>query len=83
MATAREEILTALSGHGWKVVKEDGPTLIGGWKNLRVVILFDKREVIRGAAIKRYLPFNKGPELVPITKDRRRQVLAFIRGESK
>jgi hypothetical protein len=80
-ATAREEILIALASHGWKVAKEDGPTLIAGWRNLRVIILFDVRDVIRGAAIKRYQPFNAGPVTIPILKDRRRAVLAFIRGE--
>jgi len=83
MPTAREEITQALKGHGWKTIREDQPTLIAGWKSLRVIVQFDSRDSVRGAAIKRYLPFNKGPELVPITKDRRRQVLAFIRGEGR
>jgi hypothetical protein len=82
MPTAREEILTALKASGWTVPEQtDTATLIAGWRNLRVIIQFDSRDTIRGAAIKQYLPFNQGPALIPFTKDRRRQVLAFIRGE--
>lgn len=83
MATAREEILTALKGHGWKVAKDDAPTLIAGWRNLRIIVQFDSRDSVRGAAIRYYLPFNKGSHTEPITHDRRRKVLAFIRGESR
>lgn len=83
MPTAREEITQALKGHGWKTIREDQPTLIAGWRNLRVVLQFDSRDSLKGAAIKRYRPFNAGPETVPVTKDRRRKVLAFIRGESR
>lgn len=83
MTTAREEILTALEGHGWKTIREDQPTLIAGWRALRVIIQFDSRDSIKGAAIKYYQPFNQGTVTEPITKDRRRKVLAFIRGESR
>jgi hypothetical protein len=82
-ATAREEILIALAGNGWKTIREDQPTLIAGWRNLRVIVQFDSRGTVRGAAIKRYRPFNAGPVTESITKDRRRQVLAFIRGEGR
>lgn len=82
-ATAREEILIALASHGWKTIREDQPTLIAGWRNLRVIVQFDSRGTVRGAAIRRYLPFNKGSEMVPFVQDRRRQVLAFIRGEGR
>lgn len=81
-ATAREEILIALASHGWKTIREDQPTLIAGWRNLRVVLLFDSRDSLKGAAIKRYLPFNQGPVLESFTSHRRQRVLAFIRGES-
>jgi hypothetical protein len=82
-ATAREEILIALASHGWKTIREDQPTLIAGWRNLRIIVQFDSRDSIRAAAIKYYLPFNAGPRTEPITKHRRRKVLAFIRGESR
>lgn len=80
-ATAREEILIALSSHGWKTIREDTPTLIAGWRNLRIIVSFDPQDRIKAAAIKSYRPFNQGPEISPISKDRRRAVLAFIRGE--
>jgi hypothetical protein len=82
-ATAREEILIALTSHGWKTLREDQPTLIAGWRNLRVVLQFDTRDSLKGAAIKRYQPFNQGPVTEPVTKDRRNTVLQFIRGESQ
>jgi len=83
MPTAREEILTALKGHGWKVAKDDAPTLIAGWKSLRVIVQFDSRDSVRGAAIRYYLPFNQGSRMEPIYTDRRHKVLAFIRGEGR
>lgn len=79
--TAREEILIALVSHGWKTLREDQPTLIAGWRNLRVIVQFDSQDSLRGAAIKRYQPFNAGPTTTPVLKDRRRVVLAFVRGE--
>jgi hypothetical protein len=82
MPTAREEVLTALKASGWKTIREDQPTLIAGWRNLRVVLQFDSKDALRGAAIKRYLPFNQGSTITPVLKDRRRAVLAFIRGEA-
>lgn len=83
MPTAREEIIRALKASGWKTIREDQPTLIAGWKSLRVVVQFDSRDSVRGAAIKYYLPFNQGSHTEPIATDRRRKVLAFIRGEGR
>jgi hypothetical protein len=82
MPTAREEVLTALKASGWSVLRTDQPTLIAGWRNLRVILQFDSKDALRGAAIKRYLPFNQGSTITPVLKDRRRAVLAFIRGEA-
>lgn len=81
MPTAREEITQALKASGWKTLREDQPTLIAGWRNLRVVLQFDAKGTVRGAAIKRYQPFNQGQITTPVLKHRRRAVLAFIRGE--
>jgi hypothetical protein len=83
MPTAREEIIRALKASGWKTIREDQPTLIAGWKSLRVIVQFDSRDSVRGAAIKYYLPFNAGSHTEPIATDRRRKVLAFIRGEGR
>lgn len=81
--TAREEIVSTLKSHGWSVIRADQPTLIAGWRGLRVVVEFTSTDNVKAALIKYYKPFNEGPIEQPIAKDRRRQVLAFIRGEGK
>lgn len=83
--TARQEITLVARVHLWDVANwpaTGAGMVLGKWRRHKFLVEFDKQGRITAAALLRPKPFNRGTSIEELTgRDRRQQVLAFIRGE--